>query len=112
MGLVMYKVAWAEAYLCIKRHLDLSSRLATTAMGRKLGAVPLMRTAGFPPNTMWPRAEAYLTASGILIYPAVWPKQIWAENWGGAVLLRGGELGPHLIQCHLGRRLPPYQVAS
>ena len=25
---------------------------------------------------------------------------------------RGGELGPHLTQCRLGRGLPPYQVAS
>jgi len=24
----------------------------------------------------------------------------------------GGELGPHLTQCRLGRDLPPYQVAS
>jgi len=24
----------------------------------------------------------------------------------------GGELGPHLTQCRLGRGLPPYQVAS
>ena len=29
-----------------------------------------------------------------------------------AVAIRGGELGPHLIQCGLGRGLPPYQVAS
>ena len=25
---------------------------------------------------------------------------------------RGGELGPHLTQCRVGRRLPPYQAAS
>jgi len=24
----------------------------------------------------------------------------------------GGDLGPHLTQCHLGQGLPPYQVAS
>jgi len=30
-------VAWAEAYLCTKLHLDPSSRLATTDMGQKLG---------------------------------------------------------------------------
>jgi len=29
---------------------------------------------------------------------------------GAAVPLSVGELGPHLIQCHLGRGLPPYQV--
>jgi len=31
--------AWAEAYLRTKWHLDPSSRLATTDMGRKWGAV-------------------------------------------------------------------------
>jgi len=36
--------------------------------------------------------------SGILIQPAVWPQQTWAENWW-AVPFWGGELGPHLIQC-------------
>ena len=42
-GLVVYNVAWTEAYMYLrtKWHLDPSSRLATTNMGRKLGAVPL-----------------------------------------------------------------------
>ena len=31
--------------------------------------------------------------SGILLRPAVWPQQIWAENWGGVVPFFGGELG-------------------
>jgi len=31
---------------------------------------------------------------------------------GAAVPLSGGELGPHLTQCRLGRGLPTYQVAS
>jgi len=35
----------AEAYLRTKWHLSPSSRLATTDMGRKLGAVPLQETA-------------------------------------------------------------------
>jgi len=30
----------------------------------------------------------------------------------GAVPLLGGELGPHVTQCGLGRGLPSYQVAS
>jgi len=39
---IQHNVAWAEAYLPSKWHLDPSSRLATTDMGRKLGgAVPL-----------------------------------------------------------------------
>jgi len=36
-----HKVTWAEAYLHTKWHLSPSSRLATTDIGRKLGAVPL-----------------------------------------------------------------------
>jgi len=31
---------------------------------------------------------------------------------GAAVPLSMGELNPNLIQCGLGRGLPPYQVAS
>jgi len=34
------------------------------------------------------------------------------RNWGAAVPLSVGELGPHLTQCGLGRGLPTYQVAS
>ena len=35
------------------------------------------------------------------------------KNWGGLLCPFGWvELGPHLIQCHLGQGLPPYQVAS
>jgi len=38
----------------------------------------------------------------------------WAKkNWGGLLCPFGCvELGPLLIQCHLGQGLPPYQVAS
>jgi len=31
---------------------------------------------------------------------------------GAAVSLSWGELGPHLMQCRLGRGLPPHQVVS
>jgi len=49
--------------------------------------------------------------SGILINPANWPQQTWAENgWGLSPF--GGELGLHLTQMSLGRRQPSYQVAS
>ena len=42
MGLVVYSVAWAEAYLRTNWHLDPSSCLDTIDMGRKEGAaVPL-----------------------------------------------------------------------
>jgi len=40
---IKHNVAWAEAYLLTKWHLDPYSRLATTYMGRKLGVVPLWR---------------------------------------------------------------------
>ena len=49
--------------------------------------------------------------SVILIYPAVWPHQTWAEN-GGVVPFFWGDLGPHVTQCGLGRVLPLYQLAS
>jgi len=61
-------MAWAEAYLHTKWHLDISSRLATIDITGKWGGVlcPVFR----------------------------------------------GELGPHLTQCCLGRRLLHYQEAS
>ena len=45
--------------------------------------------------------------SGISIHPAIWPQQIWAKNWEGAVRapLGEGELDPHLTQCGQGRGL-------
>jgi len=39
----------AEAYLYTKWHLNPSSRLATTDMGQKLGAVPLWRRGSWVP---------------------------------------------------------------
>jgi len=36
-----------------------------------------------------------------LIRASIWPQQIWAENWVGAVPLWGSELGPHLT--HVAR---------
>ena len=48
--------------------------------------------------------------SNILIHVAIWPQQIWTENWGYAPLGRG--LGPYLTQCGHGRVLPACQVSS
>ena len=80
--------------------------------GRKLGAVvPLWGGgAGSPSNTMSPGPTPISLPSGILIHPAVWPQQTWAENWG-AVPFGEGEQGPHLTQCGLGQGLPPYRMA-
>ena len=43
---IEHNVAWAEAYFRTKWHLDPSNRVATTDMGRKLGAVPLLGELG------------------------------------------------------------------
>jgi len=49
--------------------------------------------AGSPCNTMWPGSRPTLVPSGILIYPAVWPQQTWAENWEGAMPFFWGGAG-------------------
>jgi len=73
-------------------------------MGRKLGLRPFWRRgAGSPSNTMSLWLRPISLPSGILIHPAIWPQQIWAENWGGLCTFGEGELGPHLAQCGLGR---------
>ena len=62
-------------YLPTKWHLDPSSHLATTDMGRKfreLGSHLTQKSSGLRLTSI---------PSGILIYPAIWPRQIWAENW-------------------------------
>ena len=38
------------------------------------GAVPLSRSAGNPPNTMWPAPRSTSVPSGVFIHPAVWPQ--------------------------------------
>jgi len=53
----------------------------------------------------------YQVTSDILIHAAIWPQQIWAENWG-LCPFGEGELGPHLTQCGQGRGLPTRQVSS
>ena len=45
-------VAWAKAYLRTKWHLDPSRRLATTNMGRKLGAVPFLGEGELGPRDL------------------------------------------------------------
>jgi len=49
---------------------------------------------------------------GILIHTAIWPQEIWAENWVGLCPFGEGELGPYLTQCGEGRGLPTCQVCS
>jgi len=78
-------VTWAEVYLRTKWHLDPSSRLATTDIGRKLGVVPPFGGTWIP--TPGPRPTT--VPSGILIYLTVWPQQTRAENSERTVPLLG-----------------------
>jgi len=61
--------------------------------GPKTGGRALFGRVGSPCNTMWPALRPIAVPSGILIHPAVWPQQTWAENWGAAVLPHFGGAG-------------------
>jgi len=68
-------VAWAEAYLPTKWHLDPSSHLSTTGMGQKLGAPPPFGGGGAgSSNTIWPGLRPTCMPSFILIHPTIWPQ--------------------------------------
>jgi len=65
----------------------MGDHLATIDMGQKLGALPHFwgGGAGSPSDTMLLGSRPTFLPSGILIHPwhpAIWPQQIWAENWG------------------------------
>jgi len=80
---IEHKVAWVVAYLRANYHLDLSSRLATINMGRTFGGAPFFGGGAWSPSntkSLGPRPTS--VPSGILIHAAIWPQQIWAENWG------------------------------
>ena len=71
-------------------------------MHRKLGAVPLLGGAATPSNTTSPGPRFASIPSGILIHPAIWPQQTWAENWEAVHAHLGeGELVP--IQYNVAR---------
>ena len=93
--------AWAESFHT-KWRLHPSSRFATTNMGPKLGAVPLLGGAATPSNTTSSGPRPTSVPSGILVHPTIWPQRTLAEHWGCAPLGEG-ELGPHLTQCDQGR---------
>jgi len=112
---ILQKVAWTEAYLLAKCHLHPSSTFATINMGRFFflggGSAPFLgRGAESPSNTksVWSRPNAI--PRGILVHAAIWPQQIWAENWG-LCPFGGGELGSHLTQCVRGRGLRACQLS-
>ena len=89
-------MAWAEAYLHTKWHLDPSSRLATIDTDRKLGLRLLFLEGSWvlnsSSNTMLLGQRSASLPSGILIHPAILRRQIWAENWG-LCLFGGGRAG-------------------
>jgi len=65
-----HNVAWAEAYLRTKWHLDPTTRLATTDMGQNWRLCPLLgRTAGSSSKTMWPSPRPTSMPSFISIHP-------------------------------------------
>ena len=78
LGPHLTQSSWAEVYLRTKWHLDPSSHLARTNMGRKLGAVPLW---GLDTHL-----TQYRLGRGLPPYqaidPTVWPQQTWAEKYG------------------------------
>ena len=80
-GLPPYQVAsWSIQLFGHNRH------------GPKLGVLvwpPFVGGSGVPSSTMLPGPRPTSVQSVILIHPAVWLQQTWAENWSGAVPLLG-----------------------
>ena len=103
-------MAWTEAYLHAKCHLDLSRCLATIDIRRKIGAPPPFCGGELDSHLTQSRLGRCLP-SGILIHPAIWPQQIWAENWGLCPFEgRGGGFTPNTMWP--GRGLSACQVSS
>ena len=74
---------------------EMGDRLATIDRKEVGGvAVTLSGGGGSPSNTMWPARRPTSVPSGILIYSAVWPKQIRAENWEVLCPFLGGAETP------------------
>jgi len=65
-------------------------------MGQKLGgSAPFWgRGGGYPSNTRFPGPRPICTPSFVLIHPAIWPQQIWAENCGGSAPFGEGSWVP------------------
>ena len=69
-------------------------------MGRKFGGLRFLLWgggAGSPSNTKSPGPRPASIPSGILIYAAIWPQRILAENWGAVPLWGGGAGSPSNI---------------
>ena len=109
-GILIHLAVWAQQTWAKKWGLLcplLRARGAGSTSHTKWRRAPLGEGAEPTSNTKSPWPRPISLPSGILIYAAIWPQRIWAENWGGGCALLGeGELGPHLTQCGQGRGLP------
>ena len=77
------------------------------------GSAPLWgEAAGFPSNTMSLGLRPTSLPSGILIYPAIWPQHVWAENWGASPPFGGVGAESQSNTMSRERRPTSYQVAS
>jgi len=105
-------VAWIEAYLRTKWHLDPSSHLATTDMAEIGDAVPLFR------GELGPYLAQCALGQGLPPYQVeTWSIQpfghkVWAKNWG--LCLWGGRTGSpsNAIWPGQGWGLPSCHVSS
>jgi len=93
---IKHNVAWTEAHLHAKCHLDPSSRLSTKDMGQNWGLCPFRgRGAGFPSNTMWLGPTPTCMPSFILIHLTVWPQYTNVTD---------RQIGRHTGQDKIGQR--------
>ena len=86
----------------------MGDRLATIDIGRKLGAVPLLRRGELDPHVTQCGPSRGLPSHQV----ASWFINRRGPKIGAVPLFSGKGLGPNPAQCGLGRGLPPYQVAS
>ena len=92
---------------CYRNHkcaavAEMDERLAARDMGRKLGVSAPFWGGGARSlsNTMSLGSRPTFLPSGILIYRAIWPQQIWDENFEGAVPFGERELGPARAEAY------------
>jgi len=62
-------------------------------MGENWGAAPPYLEELGHHLTQSPGPRSTSIPSGILIHPAIWPQQIWVDNWVGLCPFGGGEAG-------------------
>jgi len=96
-GLPLYQAAsWSMQLFGHSRHGAKNWGLCSFGKGRAVS----------PSDTMLLGSRPTSLPSGILIHPAIWPQQMWAENWR-LWPFGGGELGPYQRPG-----IPAWQVSS